>query len=72
MLPCLREMSGTILKVFTSLVTSATVVTIARRHSRPKMLSAFMFLEFTEMRSSGNRAVECVQFLALFLDWEFG
>ena len=45
-----RSMFGITLKVFTFRVTSATIVTTARKHSRTKMLCAFMFLWCTEMR----------------------
>ena len=46
-----RFMPGTILKVFTSLVTSATIVTIARKHLKPRMLSAPMCQGCTNIRN---------------------
>ena len=55
--PCVEKktrisvISGTTLKAFTSLVISATNVTIARKHSRAKMLCAFTFLKCTNIRN---------------------
>ena len=46
-----RSMSGITLKVFTSRVTSAIRVSIARKHSRAKMLCAFTFLKCTNIRN---------------------
>ena len=48
---CKRSMSGTMLKVFTFLVTSATNVTAVEKHSRAKMLCAFMWLKCTNIRN---------------------
>ena len=55
-----RFMPGTILKVFTSLVTSATIVTIVRKHLKPKMLSALVVKTFKN--STAERVTsECRQ-----------